>query len=352
MGEALIIRSGGGMSNGGYIPKTELIKVNQSFMVPKAKGQQFSVRIFGGGGGVGVSNGGGGGGNMNYAVLNLPEGSKIDIIIGAGGTNKNNGGTTSFGTYLSATGGECGNRFNGGNGGTGGGGSRPGSGGSGTYGGGGGGCYLFNMYVDKNKVISAGGNGGIYGGGGGGYNRGGISVGGWGNGCCAINNINAEDGLNTIGMGLEFEGFGLAGGIKVYSSIDKYNNIYKCTDSLGFGYHKAGGGYGGNGGYTAIYNYIRFEEQWNFTGYGGGGGYGGNGGNGTDQSGGGGGGYGNDGGDGSFEYSSSGPGYGGGGGGYGPDGYGHGAGGYLYKRNVSKAKSGICIISYMQPIQS
>ena len=360
MGEALIIRSGGGMSNGGYIPKTEIITVNQSFIVPEAKGQQFAVRIFGGGGGMGKANGGGGGGNMNNGVFILEKGIKIDITIGSGGvngSNATNGGTTSFGTYLSATGGECGNMRNGGNGGTGGGGvctmsgtSKSGNGGHGTYGGGGGGGVLKGTFNMNN---GGGGNGGIYGGGGAGFMYGGISIGGWGNGGCVNNNIIGENGLNTIGMGLEFEGFGLTKLVKHYTKADKYNNIFDYT-TIKNDILSAGGGYGGNAGYTSIEYYNNGDLK--YTGFGGGGGYGGNGGNGSTYSGGGGGGYGNDGGDGSFSYSSSGYGYAGGGGGYGPDGYGHGGGGgcgFAYnKANHLQAKSGICIISYMQPIQS
>ena len=359
MGEALIIRSGGGYSNGGYIPVTNIIVENNIFTVPKAKGQQFSIKLFGGGGSLGLAYGGGGGGNMNYGVLTLNEGEIINITIGAGGINNKksavNGGTTSFGTYLSATGGECGGSGYrsccGGNGGTGGGGGNGGNahGGHGTYGGGGGGGLTDKDIHDfENDTIgnTNGGNGGIYGGGGAGFMHGGISIGGWGNGGC-ITNINpsiAENGLNTIGMGLEFEGYGSTVPFKYFTNIT--NSNYNRFSYINNTYFSGGGGYGGNGGYTSVYgNYNVYG--YSSIGFGGGGGYGARGGNGSIRSGGGGGGWGNNGGDASYVSN-----YGGGGGGYGPEGYGHGAGGYLYNKNISNAKSGICIISYMQAIQS
>ena len=319
MGEAILVKAGGGSSNGGYIPKTEIITNNYSFQVPKAKKQNFLIRIFGGGGGINThywcqAYAGGGGGNMNYAVLTLNENDIIPIIIGAAGTvsyNPTNGGTTSFGSYLSATGGEVSNYGNGGNGGTGGGGAggsggtgRQGNGGKGYYGGGGG--FSGQSISSKENTAYYGGNGGTYGGGGGGATFG-ISIGGWGNG--GNNTINATNGLNTIGMGLEFEGFGIS-----------YNDKYS-----------GGGGYGGNGGRSNMNTY--------YTG-GGGGGYGADGGNAYTSAGGGGGGWGGKGGDGSA-YN-----HGGYGGGYGASEYGRG-GDYN-----TQPMPGICIISYMQPIQN
>ena len=120
MGEAILAKYGGGSGGSGkWIPKVVIINQNNYFTVPNAKGQQFAVRIFGGGGGgsltAGSPCGGGGGGNMNNATLKLNEGEVIPIIIGNGGGNvtpmsgfPSNGETTSFGNYLSATGGEVG----------------------------------------------------------------------------------------------------------------------------------------------------------------------------------------------------------------------------------------------------
>ena len=365
MGEALIIRSGGGKDTGGWIPKTELITVNQNFIVPKAKGQQFSVRIFGGGGGACYAEadsrtngtGGGGGGNMNYAVLTLNEGEIIPIIIGNSGEFKEgltgygsgykhtNGGTTSFGSYISATGGECSNKHNGGNGGTGGGGgwSQTGAtkgnipGGHGYYGGGGGGGRIF--YSGNNNWQSSGGNGGTYGGGGGGAIPG-ISTGGWGNG--GNNIIDATDGLNTINQSakLDFVGNGICGQY-LHNTWSRSNNMVE--DYIESKQYCGGGGYGGSGGNSYRY-YV--NTRYAYYSGGGGGGYGAKGGDaGYGGTGGGGGGWGNDGEDGTktnsslIKYNT-----GGGGGGYGFDGWGHGGSG------STCAKQGICIISYMQPV--
>ena len=319
MGEAILVKAGGGYSGGtgnnsigdiiGWRLKSDIITTNQTYSVPKAKNQEFSVRIFGGGAGgnlnsfgisypLGIYNlgTGGGGGNMNNNTLTLNEGEQIEVRIGIGGGGNSQGGTTSFGTYLSATGG-CTNGL----GGTGGGGyyvqtgtysSYDLNGGKGIYGGGGGGWY--------------GGAGGIYGGAGGAYN---VSSG--------------TNGTNTLSnIDLDFVGEGR---------------------SFGAG----SGGYGGSSGYKKAS---------------GGGGYGGNGGNGftlssiinTLYAGGGGGGYGGKGGDGFCVYNS--PNntahtsnfyamYGGGGGGYGPDNYGSGGDG-----NGNSGKNGICLINYYEPV--
>ena len=175
MGEALITSrtgtisgSNGSGNNGAGLLKTEIFKTSDVFIVPKAKNQSFSVRIFGGGGGGAYCRyyynssksyaimAGGGGGWMNNNVLILDEGQHVPISIGSGGNSSitidgkavftaGSGGTTSFGTYISALGGEGGEIENygsckGGNGGSGGG--AYGDGGSlgsdGSFGGGGG----------------------------------------------------------------------------------------------------------------------------------------------------------------------------------------------------------------------
>lgn len=115
---------------------------------------------------------------MNYGVLTLNEGEIVPIIIGKNPSeytigNNRNGNTTTFGIYLSATGGEAGNNVAGneGNGGAGGGGSYYGCGGHGTdpsayatTGGAGGGGYGNDAsecgFVGTNYFSSAGGGGG------------------------------------------------------------------------------------------------------------------------------------------------------------------------------------------------
>ena len=357
MGEAIISRGGtsGGSSSGnkhGLI--TEIFTSNTLWKVPEGiRNNEVSVRIFGGGGGgtgrIGNGGSAGGGGRMNNNILNLFNESEVFILIGKGGYyDKDKGimspGTTSFGTYLSALGGD-------------------GSGASGTRGfqfGGGG--------IQLSRSSLAGGSGGKWGGGGGfaGFNgnivvsRGGClyensqnmyEVTGYsglaGNGGGFINEYTnnltlPEDGINTIGMGLEFEGAGKKG-----ESIDSRISLpYTSPIQYVCG---GGGGYGGNGGNACILINTHYSTVQG-GGSGGGGGYGANGGNGSNFGGGGGGGYGGDGGD---AYNS----YDGGGGGYGKK----GKGGY-FDPNINDfvppgiaagsadmnhdGGSGICIIQY------
>ena len=149
-----------------YKLQTELVTSNKTWTVPNHAGNIY-VRIFGGGGGW-----------MNNGELNLGNGQSIQITIGSGGSFGNNtgagsGGTTSFGSYLSANGGGGATASGvcvGGNG---------GSGGGGMYGGGGigyqfggGGSYQRRTFEDDVWSMAArcaigSGNGGMYGGGGG-----------------------------------------------------------------------------------------------------------------------------------------------------------------------------------------
>lgn len=172
-----------------YKLQTELVTSNKTWTVPNHAGNIY-VRIFGGGGGGSnkyltrtttqnyYSKAGGGGGWMNNGELNLGNGQSIQITIGSGGSFGNNtgagsGGTTSFGSYLSANGGGGATASGvcvGGNG---------GSGGGGMYGGGGigyqfggGGSYQRRTFEDDVWSMAArcaigSGNGGMYGGGGG-----------------------------------------------------------------------------------------------------------------------------------------------------------------------------------------
>ena len=322
MGESLLTRSIGSATGGsGYVFITEIITEDKTWVAPDAQNQQFSVRIFGGGGGGGYWSGGGGGW-MNNSILTIPSQTIIPILIGLGGTpvgfgnssNKaNSGGTTIFGSYLSANGGEGGQHAVGGNGGSGGGATS--NGGYGFQFGGGGGYY--------------GGKGGIYGGNGGSTSS-------------SYNAYGGNNGTNTLSnesVELGFRGAGLCRGV----------------GNINYG----SGGFGGNGGYLS---------------HSGGGGYGADGGNGISGggAGGGGGGYGAMGKGGDGYYWNSRMGFGGGGGGYGHGGnaryliptsnatngkYGGGGGGGYDNSNAntifygSYGGDGICIIQYYKAIQ-
>lgn len=382
MGEAIVVRRGGGTSGGSYENiVTKIFTSPNDWVVPKARGQKFAVRIFGGGGNGNV-NAGGGGGYMNNAILELPQGTIIPIRV------YNTGGSVSFGSYLVANRGGDAIGDKGGDGGSGGGsyynrvaasephksageGSHgasnrniPGVDGGRGYqfgGGGGSGGYMkywndsnksWSYYISHSLMPGNGGAGGIWGGGGGGGGgcymnypafssflggKGGIggqygASGGRGGSREEGLAVDGNLGINTINKGLEFEGPGLQG----YGS--KTSNSAQCQYANYIGYcyggGGGGGGYGGNGGNGLagdIFNGNRgYEILKIISGRGGGGG-----GYGADAKGPGGAGYGD---------SSNGN----GGGGYGPDGFGHG--GQVIDAYLNKhmpGKQGICIIQYM-----
>ncbi|ELF11847.1 hypothetical protein A1YU_01999 [Escherichia coli KTE142] len=99
------------------------------------KGRRVRVKVIGGGGSGGypainttnpAGGGGGGGGGVSESVIDLTGISTVTITVGSGGTGQNTsasngrqGGTSSFGTYLSATGGDGGGQISGGAGGEG-----------------------------------------------------------------------------------------------------------------------------------------------------------------------------------------------------------------------------------------
>ena len=284
MSEAIIARGGrkgGGSGSDFHGLMTEVYTSSTIWLVPSnAVNNEFSVRIFGGGGG-GSPGGGGGGGWMNNDTLTLEPGTLIFINIGSGGESvedtsysgtqhpfwATSGGITSFGTYLSASGGSAPTIPNndyadeswyngtGGSGGAGGGGRLHGGRG---YQFGGGGGSLRN---------GSGGHGGPWGGGGGGNT---IGQGGTYGGNGGNTSVGAENGTNTVGwtnVGQELNGSYITG-----------NGITTFWYTGGGG--GGGGGFGGKGGYgaTSISDYG-----------GGGGGYGADGGNGYYSSGGGGG---------------------------------------------------------------
>lgn len=393
MAEAIISRRGYG-TEGRPKPtvlQTRFIVQNESFEIPNAINNTFSVRIFGGGGGGGCINnytyyyyktewgGGGGGGWMNNGEFDLTGYGNIPVTIGVGGQAApnqtlnvaNSGGTTSFGTLLSANGGEGANRADyayGANGGSGGGGTGRGqigmgyirnggdgyqfgggapSGNGGIWGGGAGGYILYasSNSGESYRSVWNGGTGGIHGG-----NGGLINI-NWTNNNTfielTIGNrkiLEAENGTNTVGdvnVPNEVQGNGTRSNYKFLS-----NNI--CCGG-------AGGGYGGCGGLsgnscTYIVNASSWPpDQWYRTTVqcicpGAGGGYGGNGGNSSYWAGGGGGGYIGKGGDGIYNGGHV---YAGGGGGYGNGGQygqvpGYGGGG----ATTQNGGSGICIIQY------
>ena len=360
MGDALIVGRGGSSSgSSGKTLVTKIIQATQSWKVPKAKDQKFYVRIFGGGGGGSAMAAGGGGGYMNNAELTLETGTSIPITIGLGGKagtlddNPTSGGTTSFGTYLSANGAYC--TLQGiGLGGSGGGGgaievrfsgfsNKTYNGGTGYQFGGGG-----SFSSSTRKIY--GGNGGQWGGGGGAaYDAYGgclYSDSGTLTGYSGLAGNTNKAGTNTIGNDQVPNG----SEDRPYYELNLQGNGNSGTTQSCTG---GGGGYGGNGGSNG----------------GGGGGYGADGG----DCGGGGGGYGGNGGDGyrySKFYINMGGGtqecylsIGGGGGGYGPSGTGGsyttgfkgggiaagGLGGLIMNNiNITPGDggNGICIIQY------
>lgn len=338
--------------------KSEIFQMDGTFTVP-AGVTSVAVRILGAGG-KGNNQRGGGGGHMNYGVFDVTPGQKIPVTIGLGGGQVGNssvtGGTSSFGTLISAAGGT---EADGGSGG--GSGNYSFGGGNASYGGGGGGCgyggYRSNSAGDWN---SPGGNGGTYGGGGGsggtyegrngdttGHGGSGGSGGTYG-GSGGTDGAAGTAGTNTTALDLEFTGTGKRGAAGYGHTVGGLH---------GSGGSGGGGGYGGNGGRGGNADEARASPMSGAGG--GGGGYGGNGGNGgngnnyytsSDTGGGGGGGYGANGGNGTFV---SGNGYGGGGGGYGPNGTGGtgtAAGGVAAGGggNGGNGGNGICIVTYLE----
>ena len=277
MSEAIISRRGYGPEGKPRLI-TETIVTNQSWTVPNDIKGNLSVRIFGGGSGAyhngGLRMWGGGGGWMNNGEISITSGSQISITIGAGGNGgqyQTSGGTTSFGTYLSA------------------------NGGSGSSGGSGAGCwtesggrgYQFGGGGTTDMGSGSGGAGGMWGGGGGAAGgtpgRGGTYGGGGGSIWIWYDSVSPPGGIGGT--------YGGNGGNQTLPAENGTNTIglegvpENCQGAgLGGGWYGGGGGYGGNGG-AGCTNYG-----------GGGGGYGGNGGSGIvgdglSWGGGGGGGY-------------------------------------------------------------
>ena len=375
MGDSLIVRRGGSGDTVGIL-RTVIIDKTTTWVVPKAKDQTFHIRLFGAGGSggsfakggsYGGGGSGGGGGYMNNATIALLPGDQIPISIAVG--SYDTGGTTSFGTYLAANGGN------------------KGSGLSGTStakdrpDGGSGGGFSSMVYPNNSGYTTPGGSGRQFGGGGfyAGFSEG--DGGKWGGGGGGYAARISNGGVIEYSSGTPvFSGLAGNGGNNTSQAEDGTNTINNddvpngSHSKFGFdinlqgagkgkGIRGGGGGYGGNGGNNL----------------GGGGGYGGNGGNGFIHdtefcySGGGGGGYGGDGGEGGYADNCGGLsggvykypylGFGGGGGGYGKGGKGGngqildtkaedggiaagGGGGYGF--DMGKGGNGICIIQYFE----
>ena len=161
MSEAIISRRGWG-EGGKPELRTEYIESSKAWTVPSSIRGNVYVRIFGGGGG-GVNDRycGAGGGWMNNGEIEVNAGEQIEIHIGSGGAynssgrNGGSGGTTSFGVYLSANGGQgChqnpNSRYQ----------SMGGNGGAGGGGGGGGGVGTSIISNNHRFLWMNGGNGG------------------------------------------------------------------------------------------------------------------------------------------------------------------------------------------------
>ena len=278
MGEAIMVsRGGSGGIKVSKVFKTEIIASTQDYTVPKAINNEFSIRIFGaGGGGYGNDDtrGGGGGGWMNNGIIKLNARDIIKITIGSGGNSQKAGGTSSFGTYLSANGGEgtgfrqAGNGASGGGGLVwrttggdgyqfgGGGGSELRGGNGGKWGGGGGGG-------SNGKYGYQGGNGGYYGGGGGSGKsdiggHGGY-YGGGGGGTVTGGNSGLGGCLNVLNINEGFSGLGGNGGIANSDGENGTNTIgWTNLEKSDDGNYYTGTGTGGKAGV----GYYAYRVNW------------------------------------------------------------------------------------------
>ena len=381
MSEAIISRRGTKKEDptASYVYRMQMYTSSNMFTAPNATNNTFHITMIGGGGGGQSSNYGSGGGSgwMNAGDVALNYGEIVSITVGGGGDVGQAGGSSSFGSYLSANGGEAGRDVQGGNGGAGGGGGASAGGGIGfQFGGGGGGCTyisdindMYSTYQGFPKSYAKGGDAGPWGGGGGsggyhqmdshmfkywfGYDRRNYSN-------YANHNFNfpSNSGENVSETCREnfFKRYGNGGiyggngGGPVFfwgNNNGVWDNSKPQSGTNTSGWNNVNTNYQGYGlagsrfGWTTVENSSEnYRQDWddykvvNFSGAGGGGGYGGNGG--SSQEGirwsysgaGGGGGYGANGGNGSWGWYASvgvgdirgGDGYGGGGGGYGCDG--------------------------------
>lgn len=374
---------------------TEIITESGTWTMPdNVRDRLAHVTLFGAGGGGGYPlnqspstahsvYGGGGGGRMAQKDFVLNTGAQYAITIGKGGTNSGAGGTTSFGTLLSAAGGSGANSANGASGGSGGGGSlsahnaegspaifNGGKGGDASdFGGGGGASGLLGNW--QYLAAANGGNGG----------KGGTHGGGGGaGGSYRMSGSTSTVARASGGAKGTYGGKGGDGQLKDYAGNSQLAsaaggagtpitdvseglngpasggaNTNDTTNAVISGSGGGGGGHGGNGGNAGNGN-LPYGFQWNASGGGGGGGWGADGGDFC----GGGGGYGKNGRGGNgmvlmfhdVDYPDERQYYdicGGGGGGYGPGGDGFGGDGGFGAGGGGcggKGGDGICIIQY------
>ena len=130
MGEAILFKAINTEGSGGA-PRNEIYYSNDTYTCEYTGNYQIICVGGGGSGGVGTKDGstltngysidyaytwagGGGSGNVNKSIIKLTKGTSYSITIGSGGPAKSSngsgssGGTTSFGSLLSATGGQGG----------------------------------------------------------------------------------------------------------------------------------------------------------------------------------------------------------------------------------------------------
>ena len=231
---------------------TEEITNSRQWTVPNGVSELEVTCIGGGGGGGGYC--GGGGGYRTIKKIAVTPNEAVSIIIGAGGGSDADGGTTSFGEYAAASGGQHGGTNGcGGSGGTGGGagaGERAVGAGNGQYGGDGGAATERSGGAGGSTDSAMGGLGIVDDG----WSSGaGTYYGSGGGGGAGINGGNGGN-AKTHSFGASLNGMGGGGG--------GYGSLKLATDGTwedpagyehsdggegGLGYGAGGGGDGANG---------------------------------------------------------------------------------------------------------